>query len=121
MAKILIADDHPLFLSGLRALLGAAGHETVSCARDAVQALAKLAECSADILVTDVSMPGWIDGISLALWTRHNFPRIKIVIVSGASGGKVERLGDEGQIISKPYSHQAIVTRIHELLQKVDK
>jgi len=57
MAKILIADDHPLFLSGLRALLGAAGHETVSCARDAVQALAKLAECSADILVTDVSMP----------------------------------------------------------------
>ena len=57
MAKILIADDHPLFLSGLRALLTAAGHETVSCAHNAADALARLAECSADLLVTDVSMP----------------------------------------------------------------
>jgi DNA-binding response OmpR family regulator len=71
------------------------------------------------VLVTDVSMPGWIDGISLALWTRHNFPRIKIIIVSGASAGEVRPLGDEGQIISKPYSHQAIVARIRKLLEKV--
>jgi two-component system nitrate/nitrite response regulator NarP len=57
MAKILIADDHPVFLSGLETLLAAAGHEMLSCARDAVEALAKLRECSADLLVTDVSMP----------------------------------------------------------------
>jgi DNA-binding response OmpR family regulator len=67
-------------------------------------------------LITDVMMPGRIDGISLALWTRHNFPNIKILIVSGAAQGIVEQLGDEGKIVSKPYSHEAIVTRIRGLL-----
>src|SRR4026209_917372 len=68
-------------------------------------------------VVTDVWMPGRVDGISLALWTRHNFPRISIIIVSGASEGNVEQLGDEGQIISKPYSHDEIVIRIRKLLE----
>ena len=81
MAKILIADDHPLFLSGLHALLSAAGHDTVSCARDAVQALARLAECSADLLVTDVSMPEG-GGLRLLRDVRNGGSTIPVIFLT---------------------------------------
>jgi DNA-binding response OmpR family regulator len=115
---ILVVEDEPLIRMSLTDHLEIQGFEVLEAptgdrARELMSEGAPIS-----VLVTDVSMPGWIDGIGLALWTRHNFPRIKIVIVSGASTGKVESLGDEGQIISKPYSHQDIVKRIRNLLER---
>ena len=34
------------------------------------------------LLLTDVRMPGNVDGAALAKWTRNKFPSIKIVLVS---------------------------------------
>jgi DNA-binding response OmpR family regulator len=69
-----------------------------------------------DVIITDVQMPGRHDGIALALWARRNFPQIKIIIVSGATSGVVEHLGEEGKIMPKPYDHEEIVARIETLV-----
>jgi len=73
-----------------------------------------------DLIVTDVQMPGWTDGIALALWARSNHPHIKLVIVSGATDGSpaLKGLGVEGVIIPKPYAVEAIALQAKELLNR---
>jgi DNA-binding NarL/FixJ family response regulator len=57
--RIVVADDHPLFLDGLVATLSAGGEfEVVATADDAVAAVAAVAEHSPDIALLDVAMPG---------------------------------------------------------------
>ena len=115
---ILVVEDEPLIRMSLADHLETEGFQVIE-ASTGDRARELISEGTPiKALITDVRMPGWIDGIGLALWTRHNFPNIKIVIVSGATEGIVEQLGDEGQIVSKPYSHEALVTRIRELLTK---
>jgi len=114
---ILVVEDEPLIRMSLTDHLETEGFEVLEAwTGDGAKEL--LTEGNPiKALVTDVRMPGWMDGVSLALWTRHNYPKIKIVIVSGATEGSVEQLGDEGLIVSKPYSHEIIVARIRDLLE----
>jgi DNA-binding NarL/FixJ family response regulator len=59
MIRILVADDHPVFLEGLRALLDTTpGMEVVGAAAGG-EALVRLAETTAyDVAVVDLDMPG---------------------------------------------------------------
>ncbi len=58
MPKILIVDDHPLFLDGLRQFLAADGMFEVSSAKSKDEAIPMIAENDFDLLMLDVSMKG---------------------------------------------------------------
>jgi two-component system nitrate/nitrite response regulator NarP len=58
MARLLIADDHPIFVDGLRQFLVANDHSVESVADNARSALDKLALGNPDMLVLDVGMSG---------------------------------------------------------------
>src|SRR5689334_2532270 len=58
MTRVLIADDHPLMLSGLEAVLRATDYQVVGKARDGVELLNMLPASRADILIVDINMPG---------------------------------------------------------------
>jgi DNA-binding NarL/FixJ family response regulator len=61
--RILLADDHPLFRDGLRALLTAAGEaEVVGEAATGTEAVASALELQPDLVVMDLHMPE-LDGI----------------------------------------------------------
>ena len=56
---MLLADDHPVFRKGLRALLTSlADAEVVAEAADGNQAMALCAELAPDVVVMDLQMPG---------------------------------------------------------------
>jgi len=66
MLRIVIADDHPLFREGLRAVLSKeSDFILLSEAQDGAQALALARELQPDILVTDLDMPG-MNGLEVA-------------------------------------------------------
>ena len=68
-----------------------------------------------DVLLTDVRMPGSMDGIELAKMVAETWPEIKIVLTSGhytPSSGL--SLGYE--FIAKPYDPIKLVERIEQLL-----
>jgi DNA-binding response OmpR family regulator len=116
--SILVVEDEPIIRMALTDHLERAGFDvTESGSGDGAMEIIK-AGTPIDLVVTDVRMPGWTDGIALALWVRHNHPRVKIIIVSGATDWSpaLEGLGAEGVIMAKPYSVEAIALQAQELL-----
>jgi CheY-like chemotaxis protein len=80
---ILVVEDdlalRKLFLS----VLDIAGYQTVG-ASDADEALRLLSgQCEPDLLLTDIRMPGSLNGIELARKVRESRPALPIVFVSG--------------------------------------
>ena len=89
---IMIADDNPDTLSFMQVALEQAGYE-VQTAQDGAQALALLAKRPADLLITDVFMPGQ-DGIETLRDCKIRFPQTRIIVMSagGGSGRKLDYL-----------------------------
>jgi DNA-binding NarL/FixJ family response regulator len=65
LRRIVLADDHPVVLSGVRGLVEASGQfEIVAQCSDGLQAFAKIRELRPDIALLDISMPN-LDGIGV--------------------------------------------------------
>ena len=80
--RILIADDHPLFRSGLRALLGAVPDTTVvGEATTGEEAIALAAEFQPDVVVMDIQMPG-VSGIDATRRVLDASPHIGVLVVT---------------------------------------
>jgi two-component system, NarL family, response regulator NreC len=80
--RVLIADDHPLIRSGLRALLSReSDFEVVGEAADGYQALQLVEQLKPDVVMLDVSMPR-LNGIDVAKKISETIPCTRIIIVS---------------------------------------
>jgi signal transduction histidine kinase/CheY-like chemotaxis protein len=76
VGSVVVADDDPAFRQVLRAMLdGIAGRVTE--AENGAQALAAVSDSAADLLLTDVRMPG-TDGISLLAQLADSIPAIVV-------------------------------------------
>jgi EAL domain-containing protein (putative c-di-GMP-specific phosphodiesterase class I)/DNA-binding NarL/FixJ family response regulator len=82
--KVLIADDDPVVLALVSALLeGEADFAIVAKATDAVTAITAAERCKPDLALLDVSMPGG-GGAAAAAGIHDRSPRTKIVALSGS-------------------------------------
>jgi len=80
--KIIIANDHPLFLKGLKdALDEESDFEVIDTANNGKQALEKINLLQPDVVTLDLDMPQ-LNGIEVAKWVLKNHPHIKIIILS---------------------------------------
>jgi DNA-binding NarL/FixJ family response regulator len=79
--RVLLVDDHPLFLEGLRNLLAARGVEVVGTAGDGLEALAKARTLRPDVILMDVKMPR-CDGLVATRLIKAELPDVKIVILT---------------------------------------
>lgn len=84
MKKLVIVDDEPAVLNGLRTYVDwkAHGIELIGTADDGDTGLALIKELKPDIVLTDVQMPS-MDGIKMAAEVRALLPTAKIVFISG--------------------------------------
>jgi CheY-like chemotaxis protein len=99
--------------------LRSAGFSVIEAA-DADEALTILNSSSAiDVLLTDVRMPGSMDGVGLSAIVRSNWPRLKIIVASAqAPAWPAPGLADA--FIGKPYDPARVVRRVKELLANSD-
>jgi two-component system, NarL family, response regulator DegU len=80
--KIVTADDHPLFLKGLRdTLVEEADFEVVDLANNGLQALEKIEKWQPDVATLDLDMP-ILNGIEVAKTILKKYPNIKIILLS---------------------------------------
>jgi len=81
--KVIIADDHQLFIDGLKSILSKAiDISIVGEANNGLDVL-KLVErgIQPDIIITDIRMP-IIDGVSLTKMLTKDYPKIKVLTLS---------------------------------------
>jgi DNA-binding NarL/FixJ family response regulator len=82
--RVLIADDHPLVVGGLRqAILAAAPDAGITVAHDFDSMVVALqASSGADLVLLDLTMPG-VRGFSGLLFLRSQHPSTPVIVVSG--------------------------------------
>ena len=70
VTTLLIADDHPIFLIGLREVLSTSSrYQIIAEASDGEEALRKIREYKPDIAILDISMPK-VDGLDVVAQTQ---------------------------------------------------
>jgi DNA-binding NarL/FixJ family response regulator len=79
--RVLLADDHGLFVEGLTNLLGAGGYVVVGAARDGLEALQLARALHPEVILMDIRMPG-LDGLSATRLIQAEMPDIKIVMLT---------------------------------------
>jgi DNA-binding NarL/FixJ family response regulator len=103
--RVVLADDHPLFLSGLENLLNTeGGFQIVSLCRDGHDALKAVQEHLPDILVLDIRMPGK-DGFTVLREIRERDLPVKVVLLTGELSEqdviRTVRLGVNGIVLKE--------------------
>jgi DNA-binding NarL/FixJ family response regulator len=80
--KLFIADDHQLFIDGIKALLKGIEHiQIIGEANTGEQTLRKLTEVQVDMILLDIGMPD-LDGIETAKCISEKYPAIKILALT---------------------------------------
>ena len=82
--RVLIADDHPLMLQGIRRALEASDDiEVVGEARSGEQALALVERRQPNLVLLDLHMPG-IGGLECLEQIKQRWPEVKTVVISAS-------------------------------------
>ncbi len=117
-ACILLVDDDHNVRASMRRVLVKAGHDvTEAGSGNAAVALIEKAT-SFDMLVTDVWMPGFFDGVALASWWRETVPGRPVLFVSGHSEGRLDMsdLGPHEAVLHKPFQRASLLDAVQHLL-----
>ena len=67
-------------------------------------------------IITDVDMPGTMNGLKLAHAVRRRWPPIKIIVVSGKAHVSDAELPSDARFLSKPYSVSVMIGELRSLL-----
>src|SRR5512137_229554 len=79
--RILLADDHGLFLEGLQNLLRAGGYQVLGAARDGLEARQLARTLHPDVILMDIRMPR-CDGLTATRLIKAELPETKIVMLT---------------------------------------
>jgi len=79
--RILLADDHGLFVEGLQNLLQAGGYEVIGAAYDGLEALQLARSLHPDLIFMDIRMPK-CNGLEATRLIKTELPEIQIVMLT---------------------------------------
>jgi signal transduction histidine kinase len=118
---VLLVDDEPTVRMLLADVLGELGYTVIEAA-DSVAGLKLLrSDVHIDLLVTDVGLPGGMNGRQLAEAGLQLRPQLKTLFITGYAesavfgGGQLE---DGMHVLTKPFAVDALGGRVRELLAK---
>ena len=118
--RLLIVEDEEAVRSSLVTLLGGLGYTIVE-AEDGDTALMVLErEAPVDLILSDVVMPGNLDGPSLARVAKDHYPGIKVLLMTGymdLRGAKSTGLDASLDVISKPFDNAILAQKIRDVLE----
>ena len=113
MKRVLVVDDEPLVRAVIAETLADEGFDVTEAA-SGDEAKRLVDDDGFDLLLTDVHMPGSIDGLQLAAFAREADPTLPIVVVTGRPevGRTVHNLQPRCALVTKPYTVATILSAI---------
>ena len=108
--SILVVEDDEAIRALVRGVLEASGYDV----RVAAEAEEALAGPDADLLVTDILMPG-MNGRDLAARILERAPGTRVIFISGYTGDQVE-LVENARFLAKPFTPSELLKQVQALL-----
>ena len=117
LPPLLVVEDEKNTRDGLRRYFD--GKFDIYLAVDVASAMNLLETQPVDVLLTDIVMPGGLDGVKLARIAQKRWPALKIVLTSGFPQARVE--GNGGlpgglNLLSKPYHREELAATLRAAL-----
>lgn len=113
--SILVVDDEALIRINLAVFFEDEGFQVFEAgnAEEAIGILA--ANPSIQVVLTDVQMPGSMDGVKLAHYVHKRFPPTLLVVASGAVRLTAADLPEHSMFIAKPFDPRFVLGEIDRL------
>lgn len=116
---ILVVEDNVQLRRIVVRQLNELGYHVLT-AENAMLALEVMQRESIDLLLTDVIMPGGIDGVELARQARQHGPDLKVVFTSGcievSAVGADKVLPQDACLLTKPYRRDELAATVRASL-----
>ena len=109
----MVVEDEVLLRLTMIDMLEPSGFEVVAVANaeEAIEILKRRPDVK--VVVTDINMPGSMDGLDLIAFVKSKWPRIALIVMSGKSSPNIfEKIPEGGLFFSKPYDVAALVAAI---------
>jgi CheY-like chemotaxis protein len=120
MARILVIDDQPDIRDVIKNILEECGHSVILAAEGA-EGLRFYAKAPADVVITDLHMPG-MNGLDTVRALRERSHGVKIIAMSGADTFMVEKnlqnsvINGADQTLLKPFRVRDIINAVELVL-----
>ncbi len=116
---VLVVDDEPIVRMLVAEVLTDLGYRTIEAANGAAGLERLRSEARIDLLITDVGLPGGMNGRQVADAGRAMRPGLKVLFITGYAENSV--IGDGQlepgmQVLTKPFAMEMLAHRIRDLL-----
>lgn len=122
MARIIVIDDQEPIRRVVRRALEKEGHDVLD-ASDGELGIQLLERATADVVITDIFMPGQ-DGILTLRQIRKRFPAVKVIVMSGGDSTGMMDLRRDAELLGavkslpKPFNARDIVDVVQAVLNE---
>ncbi len=116
---VLVVEDEPVLRMLATEILGDLGYTTLEASGSAGGLEILNADGRIDLLITDVGLPGLMNGRQLAETARAVRPALKVLFVTGYADTAFQdegQLGSGMEVLAKPFSVEAFAARVDRLL-----
>ena len=119
--RVLVVEDDSLIRSCMVETLADAGYE-VDDAETGDLAIKLLEEDGYKLVVTDLNMPGSVDGWGVAAYAHQHEPELPVVFVTGRPDtlARLLKVGLPGAVLPKPFALAKLVETVSDLLNLSD-
>jgi CheY-like chemotaxis protein len=113
---LVVEDDHAVQAFATAVLTHLGYHvEVAADGRQAIELLPTIA--TPDLLLTDMVLPGGMDGLKTAQEVVRRCPTTRVLIVSGHTDRDFLRSGGQDlEFMPKPYTREALAARVRKVL-----
>jgi DNA-binding NarL/FixJ family response regulator len=119
--RVILADDHPLFIEGLANLLAAHGVDVVATAQDGIEAVQRAMQHRPEVVLMDLRMPRR-DGLAATRLIRAQVPETRVVILTTSEDDadliEAIRSGATGYLL-KTVTGEELIEALHGLAEGV--
>jgi len=119
MARILVVEDDVFLRYALAEWLRAEGHEVAEAVSGDEAATVLYSIMTVDLVITDVQMPGSLNGLQLARNIRAAFPSLPVIVVSGQPRPTSFDEVGAAAFFLKPYDFDELTARVAVLTSRV--
>lgn len=116
---VLVVEDEVLTRMVISEYLRNCGYKVIEAANaDEALLVLQQTDLRVDVVLSDVEMPGSMDGFGLSKWVRQHRQGLDIILVGNAdrAAEAAADLCESGPTLSKPYEPQVVVDRVRRLL-----